>query len=356
MEQSLPLTGRDREMRGFRALLDRVTPDRPAVLLVGGPPDSGRARLLREFAAVGRDLGVGVGARPDRVVLVRGRPGPVDPHAPGELVAQAGVLVVTTGEAGIAAEAHRIRLGPLAPGEVRGLITTMIPGVRPGPRLLDLSRVATGRPGAVVRLIAALRAEGLLRIEDGVATPMPFRLPERTRARLAGRLAGLSPAGRHLVQAAIALPSPFPPARLGSLLGSTVAGLLPAIEEAFDAGLLVASGGALRFSHDLVRPVVEASMPCAVVAALRGERPRPATRRPPRREVARDADWSLLSERELQIAELVGLALTNRQIAERVGRSPHTVNYHLRQIFRKLDLTSRVELVSLLRRREASAR
>jgi DNA-binding CsgD family transcriptional regulator len=67
----------------------------------------------------------------------------------------------------------------------------------------------------------------------------------------------------------------------------------------------------------------------------------------------RDVDWSLLSEREHQIAHLVGRAMTNRQIANRIERSPHTVNYHLRQIFRKLGVNSRVELASLLRQHEA---
>jgi DNA-binding CsgD family transcriptional regulator len=361
METSLPLIGRDAEMRCFTTLLDWVAPDRSAVLLVDGPPDSGRARLLRECAAEGRRLGAAVAVSRERVVLVRDHAGPVDAHAPGGLVASAPVLIVATSAAGlenVPAEVHRIRLGPLSPADVRRLLAHALPGTRPGPRLLDLTRVAAGRPGAVVRLIAGLREEGLLRIVDGSAVPLPVRLPDRTRARLAGRFAALSPTARHLVQAATALPSPFPPARLAALLGSTVLGLLPAIEEALDSGLLTAAGEALSFSHDLVRPVVEAAMPCAVVAALRSERgarPRPAARREFRPPVAREADWSALSGRELEIAELVGQALTNRQIADRVGLSPHTVNYHLRQIFQKLGLASRVELVSVLRRREAAA-
>ncbi|WP_305784005.1 helix-turn-helix transcriptional regulator [Symbioplanes lichenis] len=70
--------------------------------------------------------------------------------------------------------------------------------------------------------------------------------------------------------------------------------------------------------------------------------PAPAT---PREEAA---GWASLSPRERQIAILAGQALTNQQIATRVGRSPHTVNFHLRQIFHKLGIVSRVELAALI--------
>jgi DNA-binding CsgD family transcriptional regulator len=117
----------------------------------------------------------------------------------------------------------------------------------------------------------------------------------------------------------------------------------------------------LRFSHDLVRPVVEASMPRSVVAALRGEQPDQAQRSAgttittPRPLRVVPPDWSVLTSREREVAGFVGRALTNRQIASRIGRSPHTVNFHLRQIFHKLGLTSRVELASLVRQRETSS-
>jgi transcriptional regulator of acetoin/glycerol metabolism len=51
-----------------------------------------------------------------------------------------------------------------------------------------------------------------------------------------------------------------------------------------------------------------------------------------------------LTDTEQAIAELVADGLTNRQIAERVFVSRHTVDFHLRSIFRKVDVTSRVEL------------
>lgn len=51
-----------------------------------------------------------------------------------------------------------------------------------------------------------------------------------------------------------------------------------------------------------------------------------------------------LTENEQTIARLATRGLTNRQIARQVGLSPHTVNYHLRAIFRKLHISSRVEI------------
>ncbi|WP_133907459.1 helix-turn-helix transcriptional regulator [Actinophytocola oryzae] len=55
--------------------------------------------------------------------------------------------------------------------------------------------------------------------------------------------------------------------------------------------------------------------------------------------------WTSFSDVEQAIARLVAQGMTNRQIATRVKLSPHTVNYHLRVLFRKLGISSRAELV-----------
>jgi transcriptional regulator of acetoin/glycerol metabolism/DNA-binding CsgD family transcriptional regulator len=51
-----------------------------------------------------------------------------------------------------------------------------------------------------------------------------------------------------------------------------------------------------------------------------------------------------LTDTERAIADLVAQGLTNRQIAQRVFVSRHTVDFHLRSIFRKVDVTSRIDL------------
>ena len=71
---------------------------------------------------------------------------------------------------------------------------------------------------------------------------------------------------------------------------------------------------------------------------------RPAAARPPGRPAL---GWGSLTETEQRIAHLVAGGLTNRQIASRIFVSSHTVAFHLRRIFCKLDVVSRAQLASL---------
>ena len=53
--------------------------------------------------------------------------------------------------------------------------------------------------------------------------------------------------------------------------------------------------------------------------------------RPPKRPPGRR-----LSEREREVLELIGSGATNREIAERLFLSPHTVKEHTSSLYRKL--------------------
>lgn len=61
--------------------------------------------------------------------------------------------------------------------------------------------------------------------------------------------------------------------------------------------------------------------------------------------------WGSLTKTERRVAELVASGLTNRQVAHSMYLSPHTVGFHLRQIYRKLEVRSRVELAGQSQRR-----
>jgi DNA-binding CsgD family transcriptional regulator len=62
--------------------------------------------------------------------------------------------------------------------------------------------------------------------------------------------------------------------------------------------------------------------------------------------------WAALTTSELAVARLVADGLTNREAADRLFVSPHTVNSHLRHVFWKLGINSRVELARLAREYE----
>jgi DNA-binding CsgD family transcriptional regulator len=66
--------------------------------------------------------------------------------------------------------------------------------------------------------------------------------------------------------------------------------------------------------------------------------------------------WESLSATERSLASIVGQGLTNREAAARLFVSPHTVDSHLRHIFRKLDINSRVELAALVARQRDDQR
>lgn len=75
------------------------------------------------------------------------------------------------------------------------------------------------------------------------------------------------------------------------------------------------------------------------------ELPTAADRTPAMQPLALDT----LSPRQINVVALLGEGLSNQQLAERLGISLHTVKNHVKTIFRKLEVASRLELVSRLR-------
>jgi DNA-binding CsgD family transcriptional regulator len=71
------------------------------------------------------------------------------------------------------------------------------------------------------------------------------------------------------------------------------------------------------------------------------------SRRPQGRDSRPTFGWESLTDTEGSVIDLVAEGLTNREAAERLFLSHHTVGFHLRSIFGKLGVRSRVELTRL---------
>ncbi len=70
-----------------------------------------------------------------------------------------------------------------------------------------------------------------------------------------------------------------------------------------------------------------------------------ALRSSPGMHLTNSKGMALLTEREQQVVKLVASAMSNRDIAKQLGLSEHTVKNYIFDIFEKLGISTRVELV-----------
>ncbi|MDV9177417.1 helix-turn-helix transcriptional regulator, partial [Streptomyces sp. W16] len=66
------------------------------------------------------------------------------------------------------------------------------------------------------------------------------------------------------------------------------------------------------------------------------------------------APTTRLTAQQLMVARMAADGATNREIAVRLALSPRTIDHHLRGVFSRLGIRSRIELVRLLAEGEAS--
>ena len=66
--------------------------------------------------------------------------------------------------------------------------------------------------------------------------------------------------------------------------------------------------------------------------------------------------WQSLTDTERRVALLVAEGLTNAQAGARMFLSRHTIDFHLRQIFRKLNVHSRVAMTRRVLEFESASR
>lgn len=114
-----------------------------------------------------------------------------------------------------------------------------------------------------------------------------------------------------------------------------------------DLGALLRRSNRRAEARELLRPALDSAHRLgAQPLADRAEIELRATGARPRRATLTGLDALTASER--RIAQLAGEGLTNREIAQALFVTARTVESHLTQVFRKLDLTSRDGLADAL--------
>jgi DNA-binding NarL/FixJ family response regulator len=295
--------GRGTELDRMSGLLTAAVNGRSGVLVVEGPPGTGKTRLLREAARAARDLGMHVLAESAhtldrecvhelRAVSRAAAPTPWGPR----LIAVDDVHIVTpsataalrspAGDGGaplvwlVAARPGpalvpggndgnlRMELGPLPHAAIRDMVAGRL-GAQPDPALLFMVSGAAGNPLLAAELVAGLREEGSLVVDGATARLTEDRVPHRVHTAVRGWLDGLSNKARQFVQVAAALGQSFTLLDVADMQGEPVAAFLPALDEALSAGVLVFAGDGLAFRHPLVWRSLTETIPVAVRQALR---------------------------------------------------------------------------------------
>ncbi|MGH8905790.1 MAG: helix-turn-helix transcriptional regulator [Egibacteraceae bacterium] len=154
-----------------------------------------------------------------------------------------------------------LRLSPLAEPAVT-LLATDVLGAPPGLRLRNQLSRAGGSPLFVLELLNALR--------DGDAAE-GAALPPTLRQTILRRLGIVSDGTVELLRLASILGSTLSLADLATICRRPVVELLPALDEAFQAGLMGEAGDQLAFRHDVVREAVYDDLSNAVRVGLHRE-------------------------------------------------------------------------------------
>jgi DNA-binding CsgD family transcriptional regulator/tetratricopeptide (TPR) repeat protein len=164
-------------------------------------------------------------------------------------------------------DAARLQLTGLTEAAVAELVATLAGG-RPDDKLLRLADGAAGNPLYVTELVAALARSSSLTITDaGAAELTSGPAPSSLSAAIADRLGFVSGSVREVLRAAALLGVDFAVPDLATVLGRTVADLIPAVDEACAAGVLAESGNGLGFRHPVIRAALYDEIPAPVRAA-----------------------------------------------------------------------------------------
>lgn len=258
---------------------------------------------------------------------------------PGELSAAASVAVDRLAGAG----AVTLAVDPLDEHTV-GDIATQLLGAVPDDALTRILADVRGHPFWLTELLKGILEDDLVVLDHGLSRLAAWRIPRRFARSVLRQLARFPGGTRDALEMAAILGTPFSIAELAAAADMSPAALLAVLRQALVEDVLVEDGELLAFRCRLVRETIDHQATEAVRQSVRRDSYDSANRT---RASSPEPDWAELSAAEIPVARLAARGESNRKIAEHLFLSPHTVDSHLRSIFGKLAIRSRVELARL---------
>ncbi|WP_432190183.1 helix-turn-helix transcriptional regulator [Streptomyces sp. Tue6028] len=247
-------------------------------------------------------------------------------YGPWVSLARAG-LADAEGEDGEAAAALRGSFASREPTRLLAVPLSHWPGIVRIARGDEDPSVAQAVSGALRSLTAQDESRQII----GAVRAHVDGLLDRDPRALESAITGYRNTGRPLALAAAC-------EDLGELMAAS-ADTTPAIPYFEEAGQLASASGARRDQERIRRRLRQLGVRTA----------------PVRNHTASPQGLGNLTESEQKLIPLVVQGLTNRAIADRLYVSVHTVNTHMKHIFTKLGINSRVELTRLAIERGTSA-
>jgi ATP/maltotriose-dependent transcriptional regulator MalT len=166
--------------------------------------------------------------------------------------------------------AVRLPLRPLADSAVAELIAEVL-SAKPDSGLLTLLAGADGNPFALNELVAGLREEGALAISDGIATLVCDRAPRRFQQLTGDRVATLGLQTRQLLKAGAVIGPSFALEDAAEMLGALPSALVPAVEEALAAKIVITRDEVIEFRHALLWHAVVGMVPPPLRRAMHSQ-------------------------------------------------------------------------------------
>jgi predicted ATPase/DNA-binding CsgD family transcriptional regulator len=267
---------------------------------------------------------------------------------PGELGAAGRVAFERLATAG----AVSLAVDPLDEHTVEDIATRLLGGV-PDDTLRRVLAGVSGHPFLLTELLKGMLQDDLVVLEHGRSRLAAWRIPRRFARSVLHRLARFPSATRDALETAAILGTPFSIAELAAAADTSPATLLGVLRQALAEGVLVEDGELLTFRYRLVRETIDHQATEAVRQSVLRDRRDSMNRTS---VSSPEPDWAELTAAEIPVARLAACGESNRTIAEHLFLSPHTVDSHLRSIFGKLGISSRVELAHLAAERASRSR